>query len=146
MYGRLQDLAALAGRLAIAVVFFAHGVEKAQAGIDDTVGMMAASGVPLPSAAAVLVTGIELIGPVLFALGLALPVAGIAFAVVGIGATFFVHLEMGLTGEGGYELVLVLALASLALGFNGGRISLDHVLFGRKRDKKEIRTPETAVR
>lgn len=137
MYARIQDVTALIGRIALGVVFFAHGIDKWNAGIDATAQMFESSGIPLSTVAAVFVTAVEVIGPILFIAGFATPLVGIGFAIVGIGAMFFVHLEAGLTGEGGYELVLVLALTGLALGFNSGRLALDHLLAGRRRSSRE---------
>ncbi|PRX44299.1 putative oxidoreductase [Prauserella shujinwangii] len=129
----LRDVTALAGRLAVAVVFFAHGLDKWQLGIGGTADMVGGMGIPLPTVTALFLIGVEVIGSIAFAAGLALPLVGILYAIDGLGALFLVHLDAGLTGQGGYELVLVLALAGLALGFNGGRLSLDHLLVGRRR-------------
>jgi putative oxidoreductase len=98
-------------------------------GLDGVTTMTTGMGVPLPTVAALFLIAVETAGAIAFMPGLALPVLAIAFAVDMIGAIFFVHLGNGLTGQGGYELVLVLAAAALALGFNGGRLSLDRVLF-----------------
>ncbi|KMS87361.1 DoxX family protein [Prauserella rugosa] len=137
MYSRIQDVAALVGRIGIAVVFFAHGLEKWNSGIDATADMLGGVGIPLPTLAAIFLIAVEVVGPILFVVGLVTPLVGIGFAISGLGAVFSVHLEAGLTGEGGYELVLVLALAGLALGFNSGRLALDHVLFGRRKKAEE---------
>lgn len=142
MFTRLRDVTALAGRIAIGVVFLAHGLQKWDKGVEATATMMAGSGMPLPTVAAVFTIAVEIIGSIAFIVGLALPLVGIGYAVVGLGAVFAVHLDNGLTGDGGYEFVLVLALAGLALGFNGGRIALDHLLFGRKRG--EVRETQAA--
>ncbi|MBB3052861.1 putative oxidoreductase [Prauserella isguenensis] len=136
MYGRIQDVAALIGRIAIGVVFLVHGLEKWNAGIDATAQMFEAVGIPLPTVAAIFVIAVEVVGALLFIVGFATPLVGVGFAVVGIGATFAVHLDAGLTGEGGYELVLVLGLAGLALGVNSGRLALDHLLVGRRRSDR----------
>ena len=133
-----RDIAALVGRIGIAVVFLAHGWAKWQNGIGATADMLAGAGIPLPSLAAVFVIAVEVLGSLAFIVGFALPVVGIGYAIVGLGATFAVHLEAGLTGQGGYELVLVLALAGLALGFNGGRFALDNVLFNRERAPEPV--------
>ncbi|GAA1209399.1 DoxX family protein [Prauserella alba] len=136
MYARIQDVAALIGRIAVGVVFLAHGLDKWNAGIDGTAQMLGAVGIPLPTVAAVFIIAVEVVGSILFIVGLATPLVGIGYAVVGLGATFAVHLDAGLTGEGGYELVLLLALTGLALGFNSGRLALDHVLLGRRSSKE----------
>lgn len=133
MYGRIQDGAALAGRLGIGVIFLVHGLQKWDMGIDAVAGMFGAAGIPLPTVAAVFTVAVEILGSLAFIVGLALPLVGVAYAVIGAGAVLFVHLDAGLTGPNGYELVLALAVAGLALGFNGGRFSLDHLIAGRRR-------------
>jgi len=132
MFARVGDLTALLGRIAIGVVFLAHGLQKWDKGIDATAAMMAGVGIPLPDVAAVFTIAVEIIGSIAFIIGFALPLVGIGYAVVGLGAVFAVHLDAGLTGEKGYEFVLVLALAGLALGFNGGSLAVDRVLFRGK--------------
>ncbi|MFI6027766.1 DoxX family protein [Amycolatopsis magusensis] len=134
MFDRVKDVAALVGRIGIAVVFFAHGLQKWNNGVDATATMFGNLGLPLPTVAALFTIAVEILGSIAFLVGIAMPLVGIGYAIVGAGAIFAVHLDNGLTGQGGYELVLVLALAGLAIGFNGGRFSLDHVLFARKRE------------
>lgn len=141
MYDRVKDVALLIGRVAVGVVFLAHGLQKWDTGLDGVTNMMSGIGVPLPTLSALFLIVIETVGAVAFILGAALPVLGVLFAVDMVGAIFWVHLDAGLTGQGGYELVLVLGAAALALGFNGGRLSLDHLLVGRRRARKaELQT------
>ncbi|MGC7095638.1 DoxX family protein [Amycolatopsis lurida] len=134
MFARVKDVAALVGRIGIAVVFFAHGLQKWNNGVDATANMFEGLGLPLPTVAALFTIAVEVLGSIAFLLGLALPLVSIGYAIVGVGAIFAVHIDNGLTGQGGYELVLVLTLTALAIGFNGGRLSLDHLLFTRKRE------------
>jgi putative oxidoreductase len=136
MFARVQDVAALLGRIGVAVVFLAHGLQKWDNGISATAEMFGGMGIPLPSVATVFTITVEIVGSIAFLAGLALPLVGVGYAVVGLGAMLGVHLGNGLTAQGGYELVLVLALAGLALGFNGGRISLDHLLLRGTRTKE----------
>jgi putative oxidoreductase len=136
MYGQLKDVTALLGRIAVGVVFLAHGLEKWDAGLDGVTNMVTGMGIPLPTLSALFLIVIETVGAVAFIVGAALPILGVLFAVDMIGAIFFVHLDAGLTGQGGYELVLVLGAAALALGFNGGRFSLDHLVLARRRTRK----------
>ncbi|KAA9158906.1 DoxX family protein [Amycolatopsis acidicola] len=136
MYGRVQDVAALIGRVGVGVVFLAHGLDKWNMGVSGVSHMTEGLGIPLPTLTAIFLIVVETIGAVAFMVGFALPVLAVAYAVDMIGAIFFVHIDKGLTGQGGYEEVLLLAAAAIALGFNGGRLSLDHFLFWRPRAKK----------
>lgn len=144
MYARVRDVTLLLARIGVAVVFIAHGLQKWDNGLDATSAMFAKTGLPLPTVAALFAMTVEILGSVAFIAGFLLPLVGIGYAVVGIGALLSVHVDNGLTGQGGYELVLVLALAGLALGFNGGRISLDHLLFWRKREQAKPGEPVLA--
>ena len=84
-------------------------------------------GIPLPEIAAPVVAYIELICGTLLILGLFTRPVGVLLAVDMIVALIAVHLPAGLwVGEGGYEFVAVVGVASLALALTGaGRFSLD---------------------
>ncbi|MFC6094421.1 DoxX family protein [Saccharothrix lopnurensis] len=130
----IKDVAALIGRTGLGVVFIAHGWQKVvESGMDGTAAGFAAMGVPLPTLSAWFTAVVELVGGALLILGVATPVVGalLAFAMLGallafamLGALVIVHLPNGLLGQGGYEYVLVLAAASLAIGFNPGSLSV----------------------
>jgi putative oxidoreductase len=144
MLGRVQDVTLLIGRIGVGVVFLAHGLQKWDSGVDATAAMFEGVGLPMPTVAALFTIAVEILGSIAFLAGFALPLVGACYAIVGLGAVFTVHLENGLTGQGGYELVLVLALAGLALGFNGGRLALDHLIFGRRRAAAPAPQPQSA--
>lgn len=131
-----RDLAVLLSRVAVGLVFFAHGWQKLfQNGIDGTAAFFEQVGVPAAPAAAWLAALVELVGGAALILGLAVPVAGLLLLVDMLGAFAFVHAGAGLFVEqGGYELVLVLGAAALLLAVIGaGRFSIDHLLSGRRR-------------
>ena len=131
-----RDLAVLVTRIAVGLVFFAHGWQKLFTnGIDGTAAFFDQVGVPAGSAAAWFAALVELAGGAALILGLAVPVAGLLLLVDMIGAFVFVHAGAGLFVEqGGYELVLVLAAAAVVLAVLGaGRFSVDHLLLGRRR-------------
>lgn len=142
MFGRFKDVALLLGRIGVAVVFLAHGLQKWHNGVSGTAKFFEMSGIPLPTAAAVFAMTVEILGSIAFIAGFLLPLVGLGYVVISVGALLSVHIDNGLTGQGGYELVLVLALAGLALGFNGGRLSLDHLLWGRKRARRDVEAGE----
>lgn len=138
MFARFKDVALFLGRIGVGVVFLAHGLQKWENGIDGTAKFFEQTGIPLPTLAAIFAIAVEIVGAILFIVGFLTPLVGLGFVVVSVGALLSVHLDNGLTGQGGYELVLVLAVAGLALGFNAGKFSLDHALFGRKREAKQL--------
>lgn len=132
----LKDVAALIGRLGVGVVFIAHGWQKVtEWGLDGTAAAFAGMGVPLPTPSAWFAAIVELGGGALLVLGVAMPVVGVLLAVNMVGALLIVHLPNGLLGQGGYELVLVLAVAALAIGFNGGSLTVTRLTGIRRVDQ-----------
>lgn len=127
---QLRDLALLIARIGVGIVFIAHGMQKFTTwGIGGTASSFEQMGIPLPGVSAWFAALVETLGGVALLVGVALPLAGVLLAVVMAGALFFAHLGSGLfAADGGYEYVLVLAVAALALGFNGGRYTLDNAL------------------
>ncbi|RSN15984.1 hypothetical protein DMB42_04210 [Nonomuraea sp. WAC 01424] len=136
MIDRARPFALLLARIAIGAIFLVHGYQKfADMGIAGTVKFFESAGIPLAGLAAPAVAVLEVVGGLALILGVALPIAGTLLALDMIGAVVFVHASNGFgAGEGGYEFVLALAAASLAVGFTGGgALSLDRVL-NRSRD------------
>lgn len=137
----LRDLAVLATRIAVGLVFFAHGWQKLFTnGIEGTAAFFDEVGVPAASAAAWFAALVELAGGAALVLGLAVPVAGLLLLVDMLGAFVFVHAGAGLFVEqGGYELVLTLGAAALLLAVLGaGRFSADHLLTARNRTAQPV--------
>ncbi|MFC4119425.1 DoxX family protein [Nonomuraea zeae] len=134
MADQARPVVLLLARIAIGVIFVVHGYQKfATMGIAGTTKFFESAGIPLAGVAAPAVAVLEVVGGLALILGAALPIAGTLLALDMIGAIVFVHGTNGLSGDGGYEFVLALAAASLAVGFTGGgALALDSV-FGRRR-------------
>jgi putative oxidoreductase len=135
----LYDVVAMLARLGIGVVFIAHGWQKMQVGVTTTAQNFDHLGVPAPTAAAVYTTFVELLGGAALILGLGLPVVGLLLFADMVGAFVFVNAEHGLfvvdqgAAQNGFELVLVLGLASLLFAAGaGGRLTLDSRIFPRR--------------
>ncbi|MER5326379.1 DoxX family protein [Streptosporangium roseum] len=145
----LYDLAALIARLVLGVIFIAHGWQKLRSGgIDATTAGFATLGVPMPRVAAAFTIAVELGGGILLLLGLLTPLVGFLIAVEMLGAFIFAHMGKGVfVSEGGFELVGALGSAALLLAAGGaGRFSLDHLIFGRRRDRlRETEHPPAYV-
>lgn len=143
----LRDLFAFIGRIGIGIVLIAHGAQKVfTVGMPAVTAGFAQMGIPLAPVAAWFAAIVELVGGVLLIAGLLLPLVGICIAVDMAGALVLVHLPNGLFMPNGYELVLVIGAAALALGFNGGRWSLDHATFGRITGRhRSGRVPDDAA-
>lgn len=131
MLDQARNIALLLARVATGVIFLVHGYQKfATMGIAGTTQFFESIGIPLPGVAAPVVAVLEVAGGIALILGVALPVAGTLLALDMVGAILFAHLPAGFSvGEGGYEFVLALAAASLAIGFTGGgALALDRAL------------------
>lgn len=126
-----RDAALLLLRLALGVVFIAHGWDKVfSAGVDETAQQWAAMDIPQPTLAVWVVSVVEMLGGALLVLGFLTPAAAGVLALDMVGAFYFVHLGQGLfVTDGGGEFVVVLFAACLVLVvFGAGRASLDKAL------------------
>ncbi|MFC4055015.1 DoxX family protein [Actinomadura syzygii] len=130
----MPDAGLLLGRLAVGVIFVAHGWQKL---VDEGHAEVARSfdhlGIPVPSLSALYCTWVELLGGLALIAGFLVPLAGVLIALNMAGAFWFVHMDNGLFSEkGGYEYVMVLAAVSVLFALTGaGRYSLDALLWTR---------------
>jgi putative oxidoreductase len=134
------DVVLLLARVAIGVIFVAHGWQKLHTwGIDGTQHAFRGMGVPAPSISALYAIAAELIGGVLLIAGVLMPIAGLLLFLDMAGAILFVHIDKGIFVEkGGYELALSLGAAALTLAVVGtGRYSVDGLL--RRRSSAAVR-------
>jgi putative oxidoreductase len=120
-------------RIILGFLFAAHGWQKFnEFTIAGTQASFAKMGVPAAEIAAPAVAVLELAGGIALVVGILTRVVAALLAVDMLGALFLVHAPAGIfASAGGYELVLVLAAAALAVALTGaGRISVDRALFG----------------
>lgn len=121
-------------RIVAGFLFAAHGWQKFnEFTIAGTQAAFTQMGVPAANVAAPVIATLELVGGVALILGVLTRVFAALLAVNMLGALFLVHAPAGIYAEtGGYELVLILAAAALAVALVGaGKVSVDKVLFGR---------------
>lgn len=138
---RLTTTAITVLRVALGFLFAAHGWQKFNEWtITGTQAAFTQMGVPAANVSAPFVAGLELAGGIALILGVLTRVVAALLAVNMIGAFFLVHASAGVFADkGGYELVLLLGAAALALALTGaGRVSVDRVLFGRKGSKLAV--------
>ena len=138
---RLITTAITVLRVILGFLFAAHGWQKFNEWtIAGTQAAFTQMGVPVATVSAPLVAGLELAGGIALILGLLTRVVAALLAVTMIGALFLAHASAGVFADkGGYELVLLLGAAALALALTGaGRVSVDRVLFGRKGSKLAV--------
>ncbi|MEB3370810.1 DoxX family protein [Saccharopolyspora mangrovi] len=133
----IRSFFTIIGRIGVGVILIAHGWQKLMVwGIPTTAQNFGKMGVPLPHVSAWYATIVELAGGILLILGIALPLVGIAVAIDMAGAILFVHLQHGLFAPNGFELPLAIGAAVLAMSFNAGTWSIDHALFGRRKNRR----------
>lgn len=137
---QLSSLALTALRIGTGVIMAAHGWQKLT-GFAEWRGNVEALGLPAPEVTAVLVTIAELGGGIALILGLLTPLAAAGVLVVMVGAIATVHAGKGLfAAEGGWELALLVALIALYFVARGaGPYSVDALVRGRVRPKREQR-------
>jgi putative oxidoreductase len=121
-------------RVVVGVLFIGHGAQKLFGwfggyGPKGTGGWMDSIGIKPGVFMAVLAGIMELVGGVLFSVGLFTPLAGILIALVMVG-TFKVHGKNGLWATAnGYEYTLVLLVVAVAIALIGaGDYSLDALM------------------
>ena len=122
---KLNDVAHMGMRATIGVIFIVHGFGKF--GNPGFGGWISSMGIPaemqIPIALAEFIPGIFLI------FGIFTRISSSLLSIVMLGAIFLVKGASSLTGEGGYELDLILLAACLVIIVSGpGRISISHLI------------------
>lgn len=128
-------------RVIAGFLFAAHGWQKfSEFTIPGTQAAFTQMGVPAAQVAAPVIATLELVGGIALILGVLTRVFAALLAVDMLGALFLVHASAGVfAATGGYELVLILAAAALAVALVGaGKVSVDKVLFGRTHSKLRV--------
>ena len=128
-------------RIVTGFLFAAHGWQKFnEFTIAGTQAAFAQMGVPAANVAAPVIATLELVGGVALILGVLTRVFAALLAVNMLGALFLVHAPAGIfAATGGYELVLILAAAAVAVALVGaGKVSVDKVLFGRSGSRLSV--------
>lgn len=132
---RATDVALLVARVAVGIVFIAHGWQKLSGGgFGGTAKAFTMMGVPAPGISAAYAMIVEIVGGAALVLGAAVPLAGILLVLDMAGAFLTVHVSHGLfVDKGGFELVLVLGVAALLLAAAGsGRYGVDALVTARR--------------
>ncbi|MDN5847548.1 MAG: DoxX family protein [Candidatus Nitrosocosmicus sp.] len=117
-------------RIIAGIAFIFHGLPKFE-NLQGTQGFFASVGIPAELA---LVIGLlEVIGGVLLIIGLVTRIASILFIIEMIGAILIVKAGNGFTGEGGFEVDLLLMFISISLALSGpGRVSIERDVLKRE--------------
>ena len=131
---RQQGFALALVRIITGIVFIAHGYQKLFVmGISGTQGGFTKMGVPMPTITAPLVTFLEFFGGIGLVIGLLTRLIALGLTFDMLGAIATVHLANGFFLPKGYEFVLTLMVASLALVVGGpGRLSVDNLIASKQ--------------
>ena len=124
---RWSDEVLLFLRIATGLVFFTHGWQKWEAGVDLTAAFLNTLQYPVPELFAVVLIAIETIGGLALILGAYTRLAAKLTGLVAILAILTVHLSKGYSSTaGGYEYVLLLVAAcAVLLVMGAGKWSVD---------------------
>jgi putative oxidoreductase len=127
----LRPFAALAGRLTLGAIMFAHGWEKViPHGALYGFAHFVAHDLGLPYWLGYVSAFTEFFGGIALILGFLTPLVAIGTAINMCVAIVGVHLHHGLTGPKGFEFPLSLLVLSLMILADGaGWLSLDRILF-----------------
>jgi len=128
------DRGLLALRIVAGAIFAAHGWQKLVTyGITGVTGGFTAMGIPLPGIVGPAIGALELLGGTALILGLFGRLVPALLAFDMLGAIVFVEFRKGFFMPNGYEFVLSLLGASIALALSGpGRFSASAVLARRR--------------
>lgn len=129
---RFIDLAPLALRLGLGIVFVVHGVSKLNGGpAEGFGGMLTGLSVPAPEVFAWLVTIAELVGGIMLLVGLLTRLATLPLIVTMIGAILLVKTDLGVIADEGVgaeiDIALLAGLVALLL-IGPGPLSADRAL------------------
>ena len=121
-------------RLAVGVVFLAHGGQKLfVVGFGNVAAFMGKIGIPAPMLAAIVVTVVEFFGGLALVLGSFTRWAAALLAINMLVAIMTVHLKAGFFLPAGVEFALTLFAANVALVLLGsGEASVDGLLQSRR--------------
>ncbi|MFI5200893.1 MAG: DoxX family protein [Candidatus Kapaibacterium sp.] len=142
---KLISTALLVLRVALGVIFFAHGSQKVLGlfggyGLSATVTGMSKM-LPIPSWLFYFSAFAEFLGGIAMVLGLFTRFFGIALLINMAVAVYFVHLPHGFFAPMGFEFPASLGMTALALTLAGpGLFSLDHFLFASSTQSSKPRT------
>ncbi|MDB4916518.1 MAG: DoxX family protein [Gemmatimonadetes bacterium] len=127
---RQQHVGLAVLRIVLGIVMTAHGYQKLFVyGIAGVQGAFTKMGAPMPMVTGPLVAALEFFGGIALIIGFLTRLVGLGLAIDMLGAILIVHGSAGFFMPAGYEFVLMLGAASLALAIAGpGAFSIDEII------------------
>lgn len=127
---KISTFAPLPIRIIAGIAFILHGLPKFE-NLQGTQGFFASIG--LPAELALLIGLLEVIGGILLIVGLVTRITSILFIIETIGIILILKTGNSFTGEGGYEIEILLMFISISLLLSGpGRVSIERDLLKRE--------------
>ena len=121
---KLHDIIHFGVRAVVGTIFIAHSLGKFNPGF---VGFLNQIGIPAEMQ--FLIALAEFVPGILLIIGILTRISASILSVVMLGAIFHVKHATNLTGQGGYELELLLLVSVLSIIVVGpGRVSLSHIV------------------
>lgn len=122
--GPLSDAAFMGLRASIGTIFLVHGVGKFNEGflgfLTGAVGLPAEMQIPIALA--------EVVPGILLIFGILSRISSSMLSIIGLGAIFHVKGAANITGQGGFEIDLILLAANLVIIAMGpGRVSVSYI-------------------
>jgi putative oxidoreductase len=128
----MQPLGLLALRVVLGIIMAVHGWQKIGGGTHHHVETVMHLGIP--GWLAYVSIAAEFLGGLLLIAGFATRIAALFILIDMLVALFKVHIHNGLTGQGGYQMVLALSAMAFALIVTGpGAISVDWLMGSRAK-------------
>ncbi len=137
---KVSSFAPVPIRVIIGIVFIMHGLPK----FENTQGTQGFFGtIGLPPDLALPIAFLEVIGGIALLLGIFTRIASILFIIEMIFVVLMIKETHGLTGQGGYELELLLMAIAISLLLSGpGRISIERDILKREMFPKANYRPK----
>jgi putative oxidoreductase len=121
---KLADIAFMGMRSAIGVIFILHGTGKFNPGFAGFLGNLG-----LPAEMQIPIALAETIPGILLIIGVLSRISASLLSVIMLGAIFHVKGASNITGQGGFELDLILLASCLVIIVMGpGRVSLSNIV------------------
>lgn len=121
--GKLHDITHFGIRAAIGVIFIVHGSGKFDPGFAGFLNQIG-----IPAEMQILIALAEFVPGILLIIGVLTRISALILSIDMLGAIFHVKHAGHLTGQGGYELDLIILAGVLAIIVAGpGRVSISHV-------------------